>query len=125
MYHKDHLSMASVYQKQILNENTMPVAIIQTQEPESESYEQEAVEMSVSELESLIKSTVLVLSVIRQGSSIEPWMASKITLASDYINSVAQAISSEQEEDDECECSGGDLPFQADTTRGTGDGTMA
>ena len=126
MYYKDHLSMASVYQKQVLNEIAMPIAIVQTEEPNSENYEQEAVKMSAGELETLIKSSILVLSTLKQGGSIEPWMASKITLASDYITSVAEVISSNQENDeDECECSGGDLPFQSDTTRGTGDGTMA
>jgi hypothetical protein len=132
MYQKDHLLMASVYQKQIINESTMPIAIVQTQSSEdstSRDYEQEAMDMAVGELETLLHGAEHVLDCIKNGMPIEPWMASKITLASDYISSVTQVLLKHKqdaiEDEEEEEETGGDFPFQADTCRGTGDGTMA
>jgi len=136
MYKKDHLDMAALYQKTILQEH-FPVMVVGTNdntsntnvsaETETNDYETDASEMAIKELESIIKAATHVLGALQNGNSFEPWVASKITLANDYLNTVAQYIGDE----DQCDCGdedeqvfGGDnITF--DTGRGTADSTMA
>lgn len=134
MYHKDHLTMASLYEKKIVLEHNLPIIIqqdtpaVEVQTELEDDYSSEAVDMAKSELEFLVKASQHILNCLNNGATFQPWMASKITLANDYLNSVAQVVDHEQKEneeeneEDECSCGGMDTP---DTLRATGDGTMA
>jgi hypothetical protein len=54
-------------------------------------YEKEASEMAESDLESILDNVTKILNQLKN-SKIEPWVASKITLAADYINTVQERI---------------------------------
>jgi hypothetical protein len=54
-----------------------------------ESCEEEAVDMAKGQLLNLAHKAVELFETIHHGGDLEPWAASKITLALDYIESVA------------------------------------
>lgn len=54
-------------------------------------YEKEASEMAESDLESILENVTKILNDLKK-SKIEPWVASKITLAADYINTVQERL---------------------------------
>lgn len=124
--------MAVLYQKKILQEQFHSTVVGMSlknhpEEEDSRDYEADASNMAIKELEFIIKAATHVLGSLQNGKTFEPWVASKITLANDYLSTVAQYIGDEEE----CECGdedeeifGGDN-IVADTGRGTCDGTMA
>jgi len=63
--------------------------------------EDHEIQMASSELQSIAKNAVNLLSLVRKYSEndgLEAWQQSKITKAADYLNSVLQSISGEQTE---------------------------
>lgn len=125
MYKKDDLDLAAIYQKKFLAEQ-FPMIVVDTQEDEDD-YASEARDMAKGQLEYIIKAAEHILGCLENGKDFEPWVASKITLANDYLGTVAQVLGNEEEiddEDEEEEILGGGM-VTPDTCRATGDGTMA
>lgn len=58
---------------------------------DASEYENEASEMAESDLESILENVTKILNDLKT-SKIEPWVASKITLAADYINTVQERL---------------------------------
>jgi hypothetical protein len=124
MYKKDDLNLAALYQKNFLKEHQFPMIVVDTKD--EDDYTSGASDMAKDQLEFIIKSATHILANLNNGETFEPWVASKITLANDYLSTVAQVIGGEEmdEEDEEEEINGGGL-VTPDTCRATGDGTMA
>ena len=127
MYKKDDLDLANLYQRKYLKEHQLPVIVVDSgEEDNDEDYASESLEMAKSQIQYIIKAASHILGCLENGKSFEPWVASKITLANDYLSTVAQYIGDEEtdEEDEEEEILGGGM-VTPDTCRATGDGTMA
>ena len=52
------------------------------------------VEMAKAQIESIINNAQQIVASLHSVHTIEPWVASKITLANDYINTVAEQLRS-------------------------------
>jgi hypothetical protein len=61
----------------------------------TKDYGSEAVEMASSEVKSVIKNALNVLAELQKSSDVEPWVAAKVTLATDYIQTVADWLSNQ------------------------------
>lgn len=124
MYKKDDLNLAALYEKNFVKEHQLPLIVVDTED--EEDYSEGASDMAKDQLEFIIRSATHILASLNNGETFEPWVASKITLANDYLSTVAQVIGGEEmdEEDQEEEIHSGGL-VTPDTCRATGDGTMA
>ena len=58
----------------------------------SKTYENEAADMASVEMQSIIKNAIKILSELKSGN-IEPWVSSKISIATDYIETVERWLS--------------------------------
>lgn len=54
----------------------------------------DAVTMARSQVETIINNAQHVMELLQSTTDIEPWVASKLTLAEDYINTVAEQLRS-------------------------------
>ncbi len=71
---------------------TTTVGVV-TPDNSSMNYQSDASEMAETELKSAFKSIQEIFKELTTSGEIEPWVASKITLATDYLNTVEKWIS--------------------------------
>lgn len=103
MHKKDITSLANAYE-QILKENlglgpsvaADTVSVVGVDSPDTNSnrsYESDAAVMAETDMKSIAKNAHDILNELEQSGEIEPWVASKITIARDYIETVLNWIS--------------------------------
>ena len=66
---------------------------VTTPDNSSRNYQSDASEMAETELKSAFESIQKIFNELTSSGEIEPWVASKITLATDYLNTVEKWIS--------------------------------
>jgi hypothetical protein len=106
----DIVNLTEAYQTKIVpivksSETIVPVkpvqhTIMQDEEQPQEQYdnnESDACEMAKSDLRAIISDATKILNILNTNVKMEPWVASKITLASDYLNSSEKWLSHEGE----------------------------
>lgn len=67
--------------------------IIHIKEPKDSDYSahsKQARDMALAQVENILRNATNLMSDIRTGVDIEPWVAEKLTLANDYINTVVE-----------------------------------
>lgn len=90
----------------------MAVKTSSVDEPdENEEHDHSEIEMAASELYKLAEYTPKLLEMVKEMSSLEGWVASKITKASDYISSVYHWLDYQQHSnngEESCGCGSSD-----------------
>jgi hypothetical protein len=110
----DIVNLTEAYQTKIVSLNAskpeqsiVPVKPVQhtimhdEEQPQSEEHydnnESDASEMAQSDLKSIIEDATKILATLKTNVKMEPWIAAKITLASDYLNSAEKWLCHESE----------------------------
>lgn len=104
MKSKDDINLLGAYSK-VLKENCgimgdMMVAPTETEHPQyanTPSREQEEVGMDQNNANVIQQKANLLVSLLQNGFRLDPWMQQKITLAADYLTSVTDTASFDQQ----------------------------
>ena len=82
----------------------MPMQPMNQETEPSTDYEEDAnADMAMSDLRSIARNAQELHDMLTEDDTIPAWMASKITLAADYINAAAEYMKSEKSEIEEPE----------------------
>ena len=85
---------------------TMDMPGAEVHDHDDSEYEDGEMEMAISELHRISDQALKLKDLLSDMSSLEGWTASKITKAADYISSVYNYLSYDEEQGDEgCSCS--------------------
>ena len=84
----DIANLSNAYKTKVVSVVPVQRTIMQQEPEETEANETEAFEMAESDIEALIRDATSILGELKTCGNVEPWVASKITLASDYIDTV-------------------------------------
>lgn len=74
--------------------STLGVNFPDNQTPQN--YEDQAKEMSIADLKNTIKNATEILNELKSSKKLEAWVAKKITLATDYLDTVESWISNKR-----------------------------
>lgn len=89
---KDVVSLQEAYTK-IVSENIIDDIIIKRNQPEHhEEYQSEAIEMAKTQILSILHNAKELLHALHKCGEIEPWQASKLTIADDYVSKVKESV---------------------------------
>lgn len=89
---KDVVSLQKAYTK-MFTENIINDIIIKRNQPEHhEDHQSEAIEMAKTQILSILHNAKELLHALHECGGIEPWQASKLTIADDYVSKVNDSL---------------------------------
>jgi len=97
----------------------MPGAQVDHSGDETEQYDPSEIDMAVADLHKLHEYAAKLKRLVKSMPSLEGWVASKITKASDYISSVYHSLEAEEHENDDCGCGEGMFDSGYEDTEGS------
>lgn len=76
----------------VLNENVIDDIIIKKEMPAHEDHHCEALEMAKTQVLNMMHNIEELMQALRDCETVEPWQASKLTIADDYISKVKESL---------------------------------
>ena len=92
----DIVNLSEAYETKVVSVKPVAHTIMQD-DGAYDNNESDASEMAQSDVKSILHDAAKILNDLQASSKMEPWVASKITLAADYLNSAQKWLEHESQ----------------------------